>query len=96
MCSNSVHPQLRDYFQPRRRPFRTFSFTPLEPSNENIFVNQLKGALKKDDRRIMTTEVRERKLEEAIEAALVTETVFERKSCRTNYRHGSSCARRLL
>jgi hypothetical protein len=47
MCSNSVHPQLRDYFQPQRRPFPHFHLTPLEPSNEDIFVNQLKGELKK-------------------------------------------------
>lgn len=46
-CSNSVHSQLRDYFQPQRRPHPHFELTPLQPSNENIFVNQLKGALKK-------------------------------------------------
>jgi len=46
-CSNSVHPQLRDYFQPQRRPYPHFLLTPLQPSNENIFVNQLKGELKK-------------------------------------------------
>ncbi len=46
-CSNSVHPQLRQYFQLKRRPHPHFHLTPLEPSNESIFVNQLKGALKK-------------------------------------------------
>jgi hypothetical protein len=46
-CSNSVHPQLRDYFQLQRRPHPHFQLTPLEPSNEDIFVNQIKGALKK-------------------------------------------------
>lgn len=46
-CSNSVHPQLRDYFQPQRRPHPHFCLTPLQPSNENIFVNQIKGELKK-------------------------------------------------
>jgi MrcB-like, N-terminal domain/AAA domain (dynein-related subfamily) len=30
-CSNSVHPQLLDYFQPRRRPHPHFQLTPLEP-----------------------------------------------------------------
>lgn len=47
LCSNSVHPQLRDYFQPQRRPHPHFRLTPLEPSNEEIFVNQIKGELKK-------------------------------------------------
>lgn len=47
LCSNSVHPQLRDYFQPQRRPYPHFRLTPLEPSNEDIFVNQIKGELKK-------------------------------------------------
>lgn len=47
MCSNSVNPQLRDYFQPRRRPFPHFQLTPLFSSNEDIFVNQIKAELKK-------------------------------------------------
>jgi hypothetical protein len=47
MCSNSLHPQLLDYFQPQRRPHPHFQLTPLETSNENIFVNQIKGELKK-------------------------------------------------
>jgi len=47
LCSNSSHPQLSDYFQPQRRPFPHFRLTPLEPSNEDIFVNQFKGELKK-------------------------------------------------
>lgn len=47
MCSNSEHPQLRDYFQPQRRPHPHFRLTPLFQSNENIFVNQIKGELKK-------------------------------------------------
>lgn len=47
LCSNAVHPQLRRYFQPQRRPFPHFRLTPLEPSNEDIFVNQIKGELKK-------------------------------------------------
>jgi hypothetical protein len=46
-CSNSFHPQLQDYFQPRRRPDPHFKLTPLQPSNEDIFVNQIKGELKK-------------------------------------------------
>lgn len=46
-CSNSVHPQLREYFQPQRRPFPHFRMTPLEKSNEDIFVNRMKGELKK-------------------------------------------------
>jgi len=47
LCSNSFHPQLRNYFQPRRRPHPHFRLTPLDPSNEDIFVNQIKGELKK-------------------------------------------------
>jgi hypothetical protein len=47
LCSNSLHPQLRDYFQPQNRPYPHFQLTPLQPSNESIFVNQIKGELKK-------------------------------------------------
>lgn len=47
MCSNSAHPQLREYFQPNRRPHPHFQLTPLQISNEDIFVNQIKGELKK-------------------------------------------------
>jgi hypothetical protein len=46
-CSNSSHIQLKDYFQPQGRPHPHFNMTPLEPSNEDIFVNQIKGAIKK-------------------------------------------------
>jgi hypothetical protein len=47
LCSNSEHPQLRRYLKPQRRPNPSFRLTPLEPSNEAIFVNQVKGELKK-------------------------------------------------
>jgi hypothetical protein len=47
LCSNSTHVQLRDYFQPQRRPYPHFELSPLYPSDENIFVNSLKGELKK-------------------------------------------------
>ena len=46
-CSNSDHPQLRKYFRPRRRPYPHFRLTPLDPSNEDKFVNQIKAELKK-------------------------------------------------
>jgi hypothetical protein len=46
-CSNSRHSQLAEYFQPQRRPDPYFELTPLVPSNEEIFVNYFKGALKK-------------------------------------------------
>ena len=46
-CSNSEHPQLRDYFQPQRRPHPHFHLTPLVSSNEVIFVNLIKAELKK-------------------------------------------------
>ena len=47
LCSNSDHEQLRNYFQPQRRPHPHFHLTPLQPSNEDIFVNLIKGELKK-------------------------------------------------
>jgi hypothetical protein len=47
LCSNSDHLQLRDYFEPQRRPYPHFHLTPLQPSNEDIFVNLIKGELKK-------------------------------------------------
>jgi hypothetical protein len=47
MCSNQSHPQLLNYFKPQGRPFPHFRLTPLDPSNENVFVNQIKAAIKK-------------------------------------------------
>ena len=46
-CSNSMHPQLKNYFQPQRRPHPHFHLSPLDTSNENIFVNLIKAELKK-------------------------------------------------
>lgn len=47
LCSNVGNPQLKLYFQGKDRPYAHFPLTPLETSNENVFVNQLKGELKK-------------------------------------------------
>jgi hypothetical protein len=47
LCSNATHPQLRLFLSPMRRPDPQFGLTPLMPANENIFVSQLQGALKK-------------------------------------------------
>jgi hypothetical protein len=47
LCSNSEHPQLRQYFQPQRRPHAHFRLTPLDPSTEDIFVNLVKAEIKK-------------------------------------------------
>ncbi len=47
LCSNSTHVQLKDYFRARQRPYPYFRLTPLDSSNEDIFVNQLKGELKR-------------------------------------------------
>jgi hypothetical protein len=47
LCSNSLHSQLRNYFQPQRRPYAHFELTPLRPSNEVIFVSQLVLELRK-------------------------------------------------
>ena len=46
-CSNSTHPQLREYFKAKKRPYPHFELSPLEPSNESIFVGQVAGELKK-------------------------------------------------
>jgi hypothetical protein len=47
LCSNSTHVQLKRYLRSQNRPYPYFRLTPLEPSNEDIFVNQLKGVLKR-------------------------------------------------
>lgn len=47
MCSNKEHPQLRAFFRPQRRPYPHFFLSPLYGSNEAVFVNQIKGELKK-------------------------------------------------
>lgn len=47
LCSNVGSPQLKLYLRPRERPYPHFLLTPLVPSHENIFVNQLKGELRK-------------------------------------------------
>ena len=46
-CSNLENAQLSRYFRLKGRPHPHFLLSPLDPSNENIFVNQIKGALKK-------------------------------------------------
>ncbi len=47
LCSNSMHPQLRDYMKLQRRPYPHFLLSPSNPSDEDIFVNLLKAELKK-------------------------------------------------
>lgn len=47
LCSNSEHPQLKNYFQPQRRPDPDFLLTPLQPTNENMFVGDIAKELKK-------------------------------------------------
>jgi hypothetical protein len=47
LCSNSMHPQLRDYLKLQRRPYPHFLLSPSQPSDEAIFVNLLKAELKK-------------------------------------------------
>jgi len=46
-CSNQTHNQLRDYFQPQRRPYPHLLLTPLEPASETRFVGVLSAELKK-------------------------------------------------
>jgi hypothetical protein len=47
LCSNAMHPGLRDYMKPQRRPYPHFLLAPSHPSDEDIFVNLLKAELKK-------------------------------------------------
>ena len=47
LCSNQTHDQMRDYFQPQRRPYPHLLLTPLDPSSEMRFVGMLSGELKK-------------------------------------------------
>jgi hypothetical protein len=47
LCSNVSNPQLKLYFKPRSRPFPHLNLTPLEPANEDMFVNLLAGTIKK-------------------------------------------------
>jgi hypothetical protein len=46
-CSNVSNPQLSLYFKPRSRPFPHLRLSPLEPKNEDLFVNKLAGTIKK-------------------------------------------------
>jgi hypothetical protein len=46
-CSNLESTQLSRYFHLKGRPHPHFLLSPLDTSNEQIFTNQIKGALKK-------------------------------------------------
>jgi hypothetical protein len=46
-CSNQTHNQMRDYFEPPRRPYPHLLLTPLDPESENRFVGVLGAELKK-------------------------------------------------
>ena len=46
-CSNRTHTQMRDYFQPQRRPYPHLLLTPLDPTSERRFVGVLSAELKK-------------------------------------------------
>lgn len=46
-CSNQMHDQMKDYFQPRRRPYPHLLLTPLDPNSETRFVGVLSAELKK-------------------------------------------------
>lgn len=46
-CSNQTHDQMKDYFQPRRRPHPHLLLTPLDPASETRFVGVLSAELKK-------------------------------------------------
>ncbi|HEX3628475.1 MAG TPA: hypothetical protein VH280_23960 [Verrucomicrobiae bacterium] len=46
-CSNRTHTQMRDYFQPQRRPYPHLLLTPLDPASETRFVGVLSAELKK-------------------------------------------------
>lgn len=47
LCSNVSHPQLKDYFQPDRRPYPHLELSPLAPASESRFVSTLAAVLKK-------------------------------------------------
>lgn len=47
LCSNKTHGQMRDYFQPQRRPYPHLLLTPLDPASETRFVGLLSAELKK-------------------------------------------------
>jgi hypothetical protein len=47
LCSNSTHAQLKRYLRSKNRPYPHFNLTPLDASNEDIFVNVLKSELKR-------------------------------------------------
>jgi hypothetical protein len=46
-CSNRTHVQMRDYFQPQRRPYPHLVLTPLDSTSEARFVGVLSAELKK-------------------------------------------------
>jgi hypothetical protein len=46
-CSNRTHRQMRNYFQPQRRPYPHLLLTPLDPPSETRFVGVLSAELKK-------------------------------------------------
>lgn len=46
-CSNRTHSQMREYFQPQRRPYPHLLLTPLDPTSETRFVGVLSSELKK-------------------------------------------------
>jgi hypothetical protein len=46
-CSNRTHGQMRNYFQPKGRPYPHLLLTPLDPPSETRFVGVLSAELKK-------------------------------------------------
>lgn len=46
-CSNRTHEQMRDYFQPQRRPYPHLVLTPLDVNSETRFVGVLSAEIKK-------------------------------------------------
>jgi hypothetical protein len=46
-CSNQTHAEMRDYFQPQRRPYPHLLLSPLDPASETRFVGTLSAELKK-------------------------------------------------
>jgi len=46
-CSNQTHDQMKDYFQPQRRPYPHLLLSPLDPASETRFVGVLSAELKK-------------------------------------------------
>ncbi len=47
LCSNQTHPQIKQYYFPKNRPYPHLQLTPLNPENEDLFIKLLSAELKR-------------------------------------------------